>query len=84
MKRELQEDKQSALQNVAKKLKTKERHAFKRKGNEQNFKHGEAVEAVLGEAMSSLERNNLQQVEETLEQGKVLALARKMEIVLAD
>ena len=72
------------MQKVVKQLKSSERPVFKRKGNELNFKHEEAVETVLDDALSDLERNKLQKVKETLKQGKLMVVARKREIILAD
>ena len=49
-----------------------------------NFKSFEAVDESLDDAWASLEKRKLEQVQESLEEGKRLISVRMKEITLAD
>ena len=54
------------------------------KSNEMNFKSFEAVDGSLDDAWASLEKRKLEQVQESLKEGKRLISVRMKEIPLAD
>ena len=82
-KREIQKEQEKALNGVVKKLKASDKLIFKRKSNELNFKAFESVDASLDDALSNLKRK-LEQVEESIQEGKRFINARVKEILLAD
>ena len=65
-------------------LKASDKLVFNKKSNEMNFKSFEAVDGSLDDALASLEKRKLEQVQELLEEGKRLISVRLKEILLAD
>ena len=57
---------------------------FNNKSNEINFKSLEAVDGSRDDAWASLENRKLEQVQESLEEGKRLFSVRMKEIPLAN
>ena len=57
---------------------------FNNKSNEINFKSLEAVDGSRDDAWASLENRKLEQVQESLEEGKRLISVRMKEIPLAN
>ena len=83
-KREIRDDQEGALSGDVKKLKANDKLVFNGKSNEMNFKSFGAVDGSLNDAWASLEKRNLEQVQESLEEGKRLISERMKEIPLAD
>ena len=83
-KREIQKEQEKALNGVVKKLKASDKLIFKRKFNELNFKAFESVDASLDDALSNLEKRKLEQVEESIQEGKRFISARVKEILSVD
>ena len=65
-------------------LKASDKLVFNKKSNEMNFKSFEAIDGSLDDALASLEKRKLEQVQELLEEGKRLISVRLKEISLAD
>ena len=83
-KREIQDDQEEALSWVVKKLKASDKLVFNKKSNAMNFKSFEAVDRSLDDALASLEKRKLEQVQESLEEGKRLISVKMKEILLED
>ena len=71
-KKEIRDDQEEALSGDVKKLKASDKLVFNKKSNEMNFKIFEAVDGSLDDAWASLERRKLEQIQESLEEGKRL------------
>ena len=71
-KKEIRDDQEDALSGDVKKLKASGKLVFNKKSNKMNFKSFEAVDGSLDDALASLEKRKLEQVQESLEEGKRL------------
>ena len=80
-KKEIREE---ALSRDVKTLEASDKLVFNKKSNEMNFKSFEAVDGSLDDALTSLEKRKLEQVQESLEEGKRLIRVRMKEILRAD
>ena len=83
-KREIRDDQEEALSGDMKKLEVSGKLVCNKKSNEMNFKSFGAVDGSLDDAWASLEKRNLEQVQESLEEGKRLISERMKEIPQAD
>ena len=69
---------------VVKKLEASDKLVFNKKSNEMDFKSFGAVDGSLDGALASLEKRKLEQVQESLEEGKRLISVKMKEILLED
>ena len=67
-----------------KKLKCDEPHCFRKKANEDQFKFNLKLQDIVEDAQSSLEKQKLDKVKDSLEQGETLSKERQKHILLAD
>lgn len=81
VKRSLQEDVQTT---VEKKVKQDEIPKFRRKYNEDQFKHSKAVEKIFDNIKTNLEANDINKATSSVNEGMKLISKRQKHILLAD
>lgn len=69
---------------VTKKVKQEETPTFKRKFNEDHFKHSKEIEKIMDRISSNLEDKDLKKAQENVEAGKKLLRKRQKLIKIAD